>query len=197
MNGLVIVSTVYAFLAAFLVMGKIRLHHRLKSQGITARDHNGPLPGNTIVDKEATDDFMDLMAVLLIAVAFFFELMNQFTNFVDWDLNHLVVVPIVYGLIGVGLVIYGVSTEIITTEYDNDSWTRALPRSRRLAILYFLLSLVGVVVLTVVLIPDAIATRSYDLLPIAWIPFVPLFVVLTVSTFAQKVFGRPQFTPKP
>lgn len=194
MNGFAIVSTTYAFLAAFLVLGKIRFHHRLKSQGFTVRnERNEALPGNTTIDKEATDDFMDLTAVLLIVVAFFFEMMNQFANF-DWDLNHLVVVPIVYALIGGGLVGIGLSTDIITTEYDNDSWTRAFLRSRRLAILYFGLSIIGVIVLTA----DAIATSSYELLIlIAWIPYVPLFALLILSTFAGQVFGRPRFTPKP
>jgi len=177
MNGFTIISTTYAFLAAFPVVGKIQLQHRLKSD-------------NSAVDKEATDDFMDLMAVLVIAVAFYLEMVNQFTDSVNWALNQWAVVLSVFVLTGGGLVYYGVTTETITTEYHNDSWTRAHPRSGWPLVLPF----AGVVVL----IADAIATRNYELLTFTtWIPLVLLYIVLIVSIFAQRLFGRPPFTPKP
>jgi hypothetical protein len=105
MNGLSITGDIFGFVGACFIIAKIRFHRRIARPAVRKfRTHSEP--GQ--VDKEATDDFLDLMAFILISAAFVFQICAQFITLPDWISAVVVNLPA-----AISLVILADRTEIL------------------------------------------------------------------------------------
>jgi hypothetical protein len=182
MNGLTILSGTYGLLAAIMVIGKIRFHHLLKLEGSIRTD----LASKPTINKEATDDYMDLMTVILVAVAFLLQMSSEFTDYKQWSMTTWIVYFFASLLAGAALLAFSFGTQILTWEYAlDDSYTMAYPASGA--------PLVFVFVSMLVLFVYAFVSKTFELLLWSFLPLSLAWASLLITAFAQKLFGRPRF----
>jgi hypothetical protein len=184
MNGLAILSGTYGVLAAFMVVGKIRFHHYLKLKGSVRKD----LVGSPTINKEATDDYIDLMTVILVGAAFLIQASSEFTDYGRWSMITWGIYFATFLLDGVALLAFGFGMQIVTWEYPHDdSYTMARPS--RASMRSFLVLFGSMIVL----FAYSIMSRTFELMLWSFLPLSLTWASLLISAFAQRLFGRPRF----
>jgi len=180
MNALSIIGDIYGFVGACFIIAKIRFHRRIRVLGNVSR-LGGSLANPPMLDREATDDFLDLMAFFLICSAFVFQILGEFWSIQNWAPVLLADLPA-----AISLVILADKTEI--WEFDRRSGrSTSMTHTSKLGIIALLSSVT--LGSAVAFIYAAVFRGSRELSLI--VPSIALgWLGLLMIAFAQNIVGK-------